>query len=255
MIKYDFTGKVVLVTGSSRGIGRATAAMFAGAGADVILHFNQNEEAAKKAFSNLKKGNHLLVQADLSDPFQVEGMCTKCFEKYGKIDILVNNAGVFEEFDVLSLSYKDWLNEWDKTIKINLNGAANLSFLVAKQMKDKDGCKIINISSRGAFRGEPDAPAYGASKAGMNSFGQSMAKAFAKYGIYVYTIAPGFVETDMAALALEGDRGKEIRSQTPLNRVAQPEEIAQTILFLASEGTEYMTGCIVDMNGASYLRS
>jgi NAD(P)-dependent dehydrogenase (short-subunit alcohol dehydrogenase family) len=255
MVSFDFTDKVVLITGSSRGIGKATASMFADAGAKVIIHYHKNEDAANSVLKKLKQGDHFMVQADLSNARQVEQLSKACFVKYGRIDVLVNNAGVFEEFDVLSLSYDKWLETWNKTIGTNLNGAANLSFLIAKEMKDKGGCRIINISSRGAFRGESDAPAYGASKAGMNSFGQSMAKAFAQYGIYVYAIAPGFVETDMATFALEGDRGKEIRNQTPLNRVAQPEEIAQTILFLASEGTEYMTGCIVDMNGASYLRS
>jgi len=127
--------------------------------------------------------------------------------------------------------------------------------LVAQTMKDRGGCRLVNVSSRGAFRGEPDAPAYGASKAGLNSLGQSMAKAFAKYNIYVFTIAPGFVDTDMAASAMVGERADEIKNQSPLLRISDPDEIAQTICFLASEGHDYMTGCIVDINGASYLRT
>lgn len=176
-------------------------------------------------------------------------------QKYGRIDVLVNNAGVFEEFDVLDLDYESWQKTWHKTIGTNLTGVANLSFLVAKLMKDKGGCRIVNVSSRGAFRGEPDAPAYGASKAGLNSLGQSMARAFAKLKIYVFTVAPGFVDTDMAASAMIGDRAEDIRTQSPLNRISDPDEIAQTICFLASEGHDYMTGCIVDINGASYLRT
>jgi NAD(P)-dependent dehydrogenase (short-subunit alcohol dehydrogenase family) len=114
---------------------------------------------------------------------------------------------------------------------------------------------IVNISSRGAFRGEPESPAYGASKAGLNSFSQSMAQSLAPHNIFVYVVAPGFVQTEMVAELLSGPDGKSIREQSPLGRVATPDEIARTVLFLASEGTDYLTGCIVDINGASYLRT
>jgi len=252
---FDFKDKNILVTGASRGIGKAIALQFAEAGGNVIVHFNKNQKAAKEVHSLLASGNHSIFQADLSEPGQVLQLTRHCIEKYKRVDILVNNAGVFEEFDIMSLSFEDWQKSWEKTIRTNLTGAANLSFLVAKEMKDKGGCKIINISSRGAFRGEPDAPAYGASKAGLNSFGQSMAKALAKYNIMIYTMAPGFVATEMAEYAMVGDRADEIRNQSPLKRIAQPEEIAQTVLYLASPGTDYMTGCIIDINGASYLRT
>lgn len=252
---FDFKGKNILVTGASRGIGKAIALMFANAGGNVIIHYNKNHKAAMDVFSALSPGNHSVMQADLSEPKQVAKLSQECIEKYSRIDVLVNNAGVFEEFDIMEISYEDWQKSWEKTIKTNLTGTANLSFLVAKEMKDKGGCKIINISSRGAFRGEPDAPAYGASKAGLNSFGQSLAKALAKYNIMVYTVAPGFVATEMAEYAMVGERGEEIRNQSPLKRIAQPEEIAQTVLYLASPGNEYMTGCIIDINGASYLRT
>jgi NAD(P)-dependent dehydrogenase (short-subunit alcohol dehydrogenase family) len=113
----------------------------------------------------------------------------------------------------------------------------------------------VNISSRGAFRGEPEAPAYGASKAGINATSQSLAKALAPHNIFVYAVAPSFVETEMVAEILTGTQGDDIRNQSPLKRLAQPEEIAKTVLFLASEGTDFLTGCIVDVNGASYLRT
>ena len=115
--------------------------------------------------------------------------------------------------------------------------------------------KIINISSRGAFRGEPNAPAYAASKAGLNAFSQSMAQALAPHNIFVYVVAPGFVDTDMAFDVLSSSEGESIRKQSPLGRIALPEEVANTVVFLASEGTDYLTGCILDVNGASYLRS
>jgi len=136
----------------------------------------------------------------------------------------------------------------------NLTGVANLCFLLSKHMIKIGGGKIINITSRGAFRGEPTSPAYGASKAGLNSFGQSLAKALAPQKVLVYAIAPGWVDTDMAAIGMEGPNAQEIKDQSPLRRIAQPEEIAKSVIMLAS-GVEYMTGCILDVNGASYLRT
>jgi NAD(P)-dependent dehydrogenase (short-subunit alcohol dehydrogenase family) len=229
--------------------------MFAGSHAKVIVHYHTGKQAAYETLTSLDGQYHSMFAANLSDPVETKQLVDFCFERYGRIDILINNAGVFEEFDVLDIDYEKWQTTWHKTIGTNLNGVANLSFLVARAMKDKNGCRIVNVSSRGAFRGEPDAPAYGASKAGLNSLGQSMAKAFAKYNIYVFTVAPGFVDTDMAASAMVGDRATEIINQSPLKRISSPEEIAQVICFLASEGHDYMTGCIVDINGASYLRT
>ena len=155
----------------------------------------------------------------------------------------------------LENSFESWFNDWEKTIASNLSGTACLSYLVSKHMSEKGGGRIINISSRGAFRGEPEAWAYGASKAGLNSLGQSMAKALAPQKIFVFTIAPGFVSTEMSQKILNSPQGDEIRSQSPFDRVALPEEIAKLVLFFASEAPEFMTGCIVDINGASYLRT
>ena len=114
---------------------------------------------------------------------------------------------------------------------------------------------LVTGASRGAFRGEPRQPAYGASKAGLNAMGQSLAQALAPHGVLVFTVAPGFVETDLAAARLAGPDGDGIRAQSPLNRVARPEEVARAVVFLGTEAPEFMTGCIVDVNGASYLRS
>ena len=254
-MELRLTDKVALITGASRGIGKATAQMFADADATVIVHYNKNDVAAHEVLDSLNGNTHSLMQADLSVSGDVENLVSEIIDKYGRIDILVNNAGIFEELDVLSLSYKEWQQTWDKTIATNLTGAANLSFLIAKEMKRAGGGKIINVSSRGAFRGEPNAPAYGASKAGMNAFGQSFAKAFAPHKIYVYTIAPGFVETDMFNHAKQRYDEAEIINQSPMKRIAQSEEIARIALFLAGQGSEYMTGCIIDANGASYLRT
>ncbi len=251
----DLNGKVVLVTGASRGIGKAIAQQFAEKGARIIIHYNRDRKSAEKLRDDLPGGPHLVVQADLSDPESVHQMADYAFHNVRKVDILVNNAGIFEEHKLTDLSYEEWQEYWRRTIFTNLIGPANLTFFVAKNMINNIGGKIINISSRGAFRGEPNAPAYGASKAGLNSMSQSMAKALAPYKIFVYTIAPGFVETDMVREMLSGPEGDEIKAQSPLNRAAQPEEIADTVVYLASGKTEYMTGSIVDINGASYLRN
>ncbi len=137
----------------------------------------------------------------------------------------------------------------------NLIGPANLSYLAARHMIEQGGGRIVNVSSRGAFRGEPEGPAYGASKAGLNAMSQSLAKRLAPHNIFVGVVAPGFVDTDMAARYLDTPRGDEIRAQSPLGRVAKPEEVALAVMFLAAEGAEFTTGAILDVNGASYLRT
>ena len=254
-MKIRFDKKIVLVTGSSRGIGAAAAIKFAELGATVIIHYAHDKTKAKEVFDRLHGSCHMLLQADLSNPEDVKRLFDKVIRQKEKIDILVNNAGIYEEEVWWDLDYESWQQHWKKTIDTNLTGMANLSFLAAKQMIAQGYGRIINISSRGAFRGEPHALPYGAAKAAMNSFGQSMAWALANKNVHVFTLAPGWVETDMTHHILETERGKAVAAQSPMNRVASPEELAHAIIMLATPGNEYMTGCIVDMNGASYLRT
>ena len=251
----DFSGKTILVTGASGGIGRAIAKEFAEAGGTVAVHYNTNSEGAVETHKNLPAGENFTVQADVSDAAAVKNMVEDVAEKTGRLDILVNNAALIEQFDFDDLAYDEWQAVWRRTTDANLIGPALVSYCAIREMKKVGGGKIVNISSRGAFRGEPKAPAYGASKAGLNAFGQSMALAVAKDNIFIYTLAPGYVETDRVAPLLEGAAGEKIRKQSPFGRVAKPEEVARAALLLASEGTDFMTGCIVDINGASYLRS
>ena len=252
---YDLKGKTALVTGGSRGIGKEIAIQMAQAGASVIVHYNQNCKAAEDTLEVLEGNTHIKLSADLSDPDEAAYLADTAVKKMGKVDILVNNAGIYMLHPIAEVTYEEWQAQWEQTIFTNLIGTANLSFLIGNHMIKTGGGRIINISSRGAFRGEPIAPAYGASKAGMNSLGQSLAQALAPHNIFVYTIAPGYVQTDMAEELLVGQQGVMIRAQSPLNRVAQPLEIARTALFLASDECQYMTGCIIDINGASYLRN
>jgi NAD(P)-dependent dehydrogenase (short-subunit alcohol dehydrogenase family) len=250
-----FDDQVVLVTGGSRGIGRAAAQMFAACGARVGVHYGSNADAAEATLKALEGPGHAAFRADLGDAEAVRSLVGEVIEGMGGLDVLVNNAGIFAHHEVASCSFDAWRSAWRRTLDVNLLGPADLCFFAARHMAAQGGGRIVNVSSRGAFRGEPRAPAYGASKAGLNAMGQSLAQALAGQGVYVFTVAPGFVDTDMAAQTLAGPRGEEIRKQSPLGRVARPEEVARAIVFLASPGSEFLTGGIVDVNGASYLRS
>lgn len=251
----DFTNKTVLITGGSRGIGSATAKAFAEYGARVAINFRSDSDAARQTINSLPGDGHFAAKADISNPIAVQKLVEAVANEFGKLDIVVNNAGVYIPHPIDSTNYKDWGNAWAKTIAVNLTGAANICYCAAQQMMKQGGGRIVNISSRGAFRGEPDHPAYGASKAGLNAMSQSLAKKLAPHNIYVTTVAPGFVETDMAKEFLEGEQGEKIKAQSPLNRAASPDEIAKAILWMSSEGCEYVTGAILDVNGASYLRT
>jgi 3-oxoacyl-[acyl-carrier protein] reductase len=250
-----FDGMVVLVTGGSRGIGRAVAEAFATRGATVAVQFRADRQAAGNTLAALGGDGHLALQADVADPEQARSLVGRVVDELGRVDVLVNNAGVYLEHPILETSYEDWQRAWRQTLDTNLVGPANLMHAVVPHMVAAGGGRIVNVSSRGAFRGEPGHPAYGASKAGLNSLGQSMALALGRHGIYVTTVAPGFVETDMAAPFLEGAGGDAIRAQSPLNRAATAEEVARVVVFLATPGTESTTGAVVDVNGASYLRT
>ncbi|HET7371576.1 MAG TPA: SDR family NAD(P)-dependent oxidoreductase [Gammaproteobacteria bacterium] len=250
-----FTGQHVLITGASRGIGRAIAMAFAAEGARVAVHYRSNAKAADDTLAALPGSGHINIAADVSDPADCERLVREATERLGGLDVLINNAGIFETRPVLDQNYAEWQAGWHKTLTANLDGPANLCFLAAHYMAAHGGGRIVNISSRGAFRGEPVAPAYGASKAGLNALSQSLAVALAPHNIFVGVVAPGFVATDMTEAHLNGPQGEAIRAQSPLNRVAGADEIAKAVLFLADPELPSVTGAIIDVNGASYLRS
>jgi NAD(P)-dependent dehydrogenase (short-subunit alcohol dehydrogenase family) len=254
-VRVELSGKVALVTGSSRGIGRHIARELAAKGARVAVHYRADREAAQETLDSLGGGPHAVFGADVADADSARGLVEGVARGMGSIDVLVNNAAIFEAHPVPEVDFASWQDAWSRTIATNLIGPANLSFLTARIMMERGGGRVVNVSSRGAFRGEPETPAYGASKAGLNAMSQSLAQALAPHGVVFYVVAPGFVETDMAHPLLSGPEGEGIRSQSPLGRVAEPEEVARTVAFLASEAPEFMTGAIVDVNGASYLRS
>jgi 3-oxoacyl-[acyl-carrier protein] reductase len=248
-------GRAVLVTGSSRGIGRAIAHAFAERGDRVAVHWGRSRDLADRVLGELPGSGHVLVQADMADPAAVGAMVDRAADDLGGLDVLVNNAGVFSAHPPLSTSYDEWQAAWSRTLSVNLLGAANATFRAVPHLLAAGGGSVVNVTSRGAFRGEPDTPAYGASKAGLNSFAQSMALALAPHGISVTCVAPGFVQTEMARDILDGERGDAVRAQSPFGRVARPEEVASAVLWLASPEARFSSGTIVDVNGASYLRS
>jgi 3-oxoacyl-[acyl-carrier protein] reductase len=249
------TNRSVLVTGSSRGIGRAIAAAFAAAGDRVAIHHRGSPGLAAQVLASLPGDGHVVVQADLADPAAVREMVDAAAGQLGGLDVLVNNAANFTAHPVTETSYEQWQAAWAGTIGVNLIGAANVTWCAVQHMIAAGGGRIVNVSSRGAFRGEPGQPAYGASKAGLNAMGQSLAVALAPHNITVAAVAPGFVQTDMAAAHLQGARGDAIRAQSPFDRVARPEEVAAAVLFLASPEAAWASGAILDLNGASYLRT
>jgi NAD(P)-dependent dehydrogenase (short-subunit alcohol dehydrogenase family) len=254
----------VLVTGASRGIGAAIARAFAQRGDRVAVHYRSAGAAAEAVRDELPGGGHVIVQADMADADAVRDMVDGAADALGGLDVLVNNAGVYIGSPVLGTSYAGWQAAWQETLSVNLAGAANATWCAVRHMTGRGrpeggpgkpgGGRIVNVGSRGAYRGEPANPAYGASKAGLHAFGQSLAVALAPHGIAVASVAPGFVQTDMTAGLLATPAGEEIREQSPFGRVATPEEIAAAVVYLASPASAWASGAVLDLNGASYLR-
>ncbi|WP_245601854.1 SDR family NAD(P)-dependent oxidoreductase [Hamadaea tsunoensis] len=247
-------GRAILVTGGARGIGRAIVEAFAAGGDRVAIHYRGSAASAAELRDALPGEGHAVVQGDMADPASVRAMVDGAAEALGGLDVLVNNAAMYTTHPVLEVSYEEWQAEWRATLDTNLVGAANAIWCAARHLRDRGG-RIINVSSRGAFRGEPRHAAYGASKAGLNSLTQSMAVALAPYGIAVAAVAPGFVATDMARERLESADGPAIRAESPFERVAEPQEVASAVHWLASPLAQWASGAIIDLNGASYLRT
>ncbi len=251
----DPTSRAVLVTGGSRGIGAAIARAFADQGDRVAVHYGSSAAAAQQVCDSLPGEGHVSVQADLADADAVRAAVDTAADRLGRLDVLVNNAGVFLAHPPLETDYDQWQAAWSQTLATNLTGAANATFSAIPHLRAAGGGAVVNVSSRGAFRGEPNCPAYAASKAGLNAFGQSMALVLAPHDISVGTVAPGFVQTEMAREVLDGPGGDAVRAQSPYGRVAHPEEVAAAVLWLASPQARFSTGTIIDVNGGSYLRS
>jgi len=244
----------ILITGASRGIGAACARAFAEEGAQVALHYRNAKEKAIALLEDLPGEGHQLYSADFSEAGAAGNLGRQVLQDFGTLDVLVNNAGIYTEHPIDSCSDEDWMSQWQQILQVNLLAAAELTQVISQSMIEQRSGRIIHIGSRGAFRGEPESPAYGASKAGLHALSQSLSKKLGGYGIGVYAIAPGFVETDMGLQVLETERGEALKAESPFRRVAKPEEVAHTAVFLTKEQSLFLSGGIIDLNGASYLR-
>lgn len=255
MVTLDFSNKTILVTGSSKGVGAATAYAFASAGARVCVHYHQDLAGGKAVLAGLPGAGHCLLQADVSDPKAARLLVNSAALKLGRLDVLVNNAGIFRPHPVDgSMAFDQWLATFNQTLQTNLVGPAAAAYAAIQVMRKQGGGAIVNVGSRGAFRGEAGQVGYGAAKAGLHALSQSLAQAVGGDNITVHAVAPGFIETAMARPHLQGTAGDAVRAQSPLNRVATVEEVANAIMFLASPGAAFTTGGVMDLNGASYLR-
>lgn len=249
-----FEDQTVLVTGASRGIGRQIAIDFAAEGARVAVHYGSNHAEAEHTLAAMSGAGHVLLQAEMADADAVRRLVDTAVARLGGLDVLVNNAAIYRKAAADDADFDTWVANWRETLAVNLEGPAHACFAAARHMMAAGGGRIVNISSRGAFRGEPEAPSYAASKGGMNSLTQSLARRLGRHGVLLYAVAPGWVQTDMAAADLDGEEGTAKRAESPLGRVARPADVAATVLFLASREAEFLTGGIVDVNGASFLR-
>jgi 3-oxoacyl-[acyl-carrier protein] reductase len=252
------TRRRVLVTGGSRGIGAAICRRLAARGDQVAIHCRADLTSATRLRADLPGEDHAVVAADLADTNGISAMVDTVVADLGGIDVLVHNAGIFLDHPVATTTFEDWVGTWRHILDVNLLAGAALAHRVVDHLIHRpagpDGGRIVMVGSRGAYRGEPDAPAYGASKAGLHSLAQSLAIALAPHGIGVGAVAPGFIRTDMATDWLAGPRGAAIRAQSPFGRVGEPDEVAAAVAWLTSAESLWATGTVIDVNGASYLR-
>ena len=247
--------KVALVTGAATGIGKACAEALATRGFIIAANYRSRREEAEQMLRTLDGNGHQLFQADVSEPEQASRLVDEVVSSLGRIDVLVNAAGQFTNQTIDGDGFSQWQLSWQHSMALNLMGPVNLAFLAAQSMIKRGSGRIINITSRGAFRGEPTAPAYGAAKSALNSATQSLAQALGPKGICVYAVAPGWTETPAASPRIRAQGWDGVAAQSPLGRIGRPDEIGSVVAFLASDNAEYLTGAIIDSNGASYLRN
>jgi NAD(P)-dependent dehydrogenase (short-subunit alcohol dehydrogenase family) len=231
----------ILATGTGRGIGAAIAASFATDDVRLVGHSTT--------------GGSARLAADFSDPAAATAFWWEAIDRLdGRIDVLINNAGIFE---AAPIEQPDdvWRSAWERTMRINLTAAADLSRLAVLHFRERQGGRVINIASRAAYRGDsPDHWHYAASKAGMVAMTKSIARGYARDNILAFAVCPGFTTTGMAEDYLSSRGGDALLADIPLGRVADPAEVAATVRFLALEAPASMTGAVLDINGASYVR-
>ncbi|MDN5202055.1 SDR family oxidoreductase [Fulvivirgaceae bacterium BMA10] len=251
-MKIDLTNKKVLITGASRGIGKAITEQMAEAGATVAIHYFKNDTVANDLAKKLSNGCQPFG-ADLANPSEVTKLFDNVIESFGDLDILINNAGIALQSPI-GTKDDQWLDDWQTTLRVNLDACALLCKKALELFSMKQKGKIINISSRAAFRGDTaDYMAYAASKGGMVALTRSIARAYGKFGITAFNIAPGFTRTDMAQSFID-QYGEDFALRgVALDRLTEPKDIAPMVVFLASGLADHATGCTIDINAASYV--
>lgn len=246
----ELTDKAALVSGASRGIGRATAELLGSLGARVTVHYRNRGDAASDVVETIREGGGEAISAaaDVRDVAAVREVIEATVDRWGGVDLLVCNAGIWKEAAVHEMSEE----EWDETVDVNLKGVYTFTRHAAPGMISRGGGAIVNVSSTAGQRGEPRHAHYAASKGAIISWTKSLAVELAPRGVRVNCVAPGWVRTDMAAEALERE-GESITDGIPLERPGRPEEIAWAVAFLVSDRASYITGEVLNVNGGNVL--
>jgi 3-oxoacyl-[acyl-carrier protein] reductase len=251
-LAIDLRSSVVLVTGGSRGIGASIVRTLHAAGASVFFTFSTRRDEAHALAAELGE-RVTCTRCDLTDGAALPGVVDECVSRFGALHTLINNAGIFNRNPFDGDDYSAWRAGWRRTFDVNLFGAADLAWAAMRHMRAHGGGRIINIASRAAHRGELEQADYGASKAALVNLTKSIARSYLKDGVLAFAVAPGFIETEMAAHDLAMRRA-EIVAEIPLGRVGSPDDVAGIVAFLASPMADHLNGATVDVNGGSYVR-
>ncbi len=243
---------VVLLTGGSRGIGAASVRALHRDGAEIFFTYAANAQPAQDLAEELGSRAHA-ARCDLADYDSLPGIVDECIARFGRIDVLINNGAIFSENPFFGNDYDSWRKGWEHTFAVNLFGTANLTYLVLQHMRELGKGRILNVASRAAHRGELTFADYGASKAALVNFTKSIARSCGPQGITAIAIAPGFIETDMAAPDLE-TRREQLEAEVPLGYIGSADQVADVIAFFASGKGDYANGATIDLNGGSYVR-